>query len=274
MSINHHLDDATILSYAAGSLPHAFEVLVACHLRQCQHCRQRVAEAELLGGMLLEALEPLPLRDEASQPALLLADMPDMPATVDIPDSALSVVDIDWASGATTLAATGADVAQPGLHPINGLPELPDSPHQQPWRRSLILPEPLELLYQSHCYESSKGHDTISGHEALPWKRLVPGIQHLPLESSEGNLRLLKIAPGISIPLHSHEGSELTLILQGSYCDELGRFQAGDVADLDCDTEHQPITDGNEPCICLVATDAPLRFNDLLPRMLQPFTGF
>ena len=85
---------------------------------------------------------------------------------------------------------------------------------------------------------------------------------------------LLSIAPGKSMPVHSHQGSELTLVLKGAYDDELGHFAAGDVADLDSDVEHQPVVSRGETCICLAALDAPLRFPGRIARMLQPLFGF
>ena len=109
--------------------------------------------------------------------------------------------------------------------------------------------------------------------DKLNWRSLAPGMKQFILPVSEGKLRLLKIAPGTSMPLHSHTGSELTLILKGSYSDELGRFCAGDVADLDPEVSHQPMVDTNEDCICLIATDAPLKFSGLIPRLLQPYFG-
>jgi putative transcriptional regulator len=112
----------------------------------------------------------------------------------------------------------------------------------------------------------------------IPWRTLIPGISHYPLprigtEKSKGTLRLLKIAPGKTMPVHSHSGQELTLILRGSYIDDLGRFQAGDIADLDSDIEHQPVADTAEDCICLIATDAPLKFSGFFSRLLQPVFG-
>ena len=84
------------------------------------------------------------------------------------------------------------------------------------------------------------------------------------------HLILLRSAAGRSIPMHSHGQNELTMILQGAYDDTLGHFAPGDVADLDCDIEHQPVTAPGVPCICVAATDAPLRFSSWLARMLQP----
>ncbi len=111
---------------------------------------------------------------------------------------------------------------------------------------------------------------------SVPWRTLAPGVRHhaLPMRHPEsGTLRLLRIAPGTAVPHHGHRGSELTLVLRGSFCDELGRFRSGDLADLDADREHQPVADTDQDCICLIAADAPLRFTGLLPRLVQPFVG-
>lgn len=110
----------------------------------------------------------------------------------------------------------------------------------------------------------------------IRWRTLVPGIkQHIfdDLESDSGSVRLFSIAPGTTIPHHSHGGGELTLILSGSYHDEIGRFQRGDIADLDDAISHQPIADTAEPCVCLIATDQKLRFSGVINRVLQPLIG-
>ena len=108
------------------------------------------------------------------------------------------------------------------------------------------------------------------------WKFTAPGIKTFTLptkDTGSGTLRLIKIAPGMTIPEHTHGGMELTLVLQGAFSDEIGRFACGDIADLDEETHHQPISDTDEDCICLIATDAPLQFNKLVPRLVQYFTG-
>ena len=108
----------------------------------------------------------------------------------------------------------------------------------------------------------------------VQWRRLAPGVKQVQIETAGfGQARLLQIAPSTYIPHHGHGGRELTLILSGSYSDELGRFQAGDVADLDIDIEHQPIADSDQPCICLIASEAPLKFSGMLSRLVQPFIG-
>lgn len=103
------------------------------------------------------------------------------------------------------------------------------------------------------------------------WKTLGMGVRQDILSADKhGSVRLLYIPPGQAVPDHSHNGLELTLVLQGSFSDDTGRFGVGDLEIADETLEHTPIADEGEPCICLAATDARLRFNALVPRLLQP----
>lgn len=112
--------------------------------------------------------------------------------------------------------------------------------------------------------------------EDVKWKRVGPGVWQKPIELSktaESSLRLLRIAPGKSVPEHGHGGQEMTLIIRGAYKDEIGHFGPGDVADLDDHVEHQPHVVSDEDCICLAATEAPTRFKGFTSRLLQPLIG-
>lgn len=109
--------------------------------------------------------------------------------------------------------------------------------------------------------------------DALPWKTVAPGVRQMVLKTGEGNSRLLRIGAGRKMPVHSHQGSELTMILRGGYSDAIGKFNAGDVADLDASVEHQPIADADEDCICLAGMDAPLKFQGWIAKLMQPFVG-
>ncbi|MGH1369948.1 MAG: ChrR family anti-sigma-E factor [Maritimibacter sp.] len=106
------------------------------------------------------------------------------------------------------------------------------------------------------------------------WKRLGGGVKQCILEMDKfGSSRLLYIPAGQAVPDHGHSGMELTLVLQGAFSDETGRFAVGDVEVADTDLEHVPTAEEGLPCICLAATDAPLRFNAFIPRLLQPLFG-
>ena len=82
----------------------------------------------------------------------------------------------------------------------------------------------------------------------------------------------MRLSPGVPLPEHSHGGTELTVVLTGSYSDALGRFGRGDMAELDQSVTHRPVVDTGAECIALIVTDAPLkltgplyqRFTDIL----------
>jgi len=109
--------------------------------------------------------------------------------------------------------------------------------------------------------------------DSIRWRPVAPGVGKyvLPMDkSSRGSAFMLKIAPGMAMPEHGHGGDEITLILQGSYRDEIGQFGVGDVADLDDHIEHTPTVNSDVACVCLVATERPTRFKTLLGKIMQP----
>ena len=54
--IQHHLTEDLIVAYAAGTLGHAFSVVVAAHFSLCDECRSQLEAHEHLGGAVLEDL--------------------------------------------------------------------------------------------------------------------------------------------------------------------------------------------------------------------------
>jgi putative transcriptional regulator len=129
-------------------------------------------------------------------------------------------------------------------------------PPPAPYRRSGIFPAPVMAEL---------------GGQPPQWRMLGGGIrQQILCADRAGSLRLLYIPPGKAVPEHGHRGLELTLVLQGSFSDSEGKFGRGDVETAHDEIDHQPIADPGVPCICLAATDAPLRFHAMIPRLLQP----
>lgn len=109
----------------------------------------------------------------------------------------------------------------------------------------------------------------------LPWSFLGPGMKKVKLWRGPNDERLwmLRAQPGVAIPRHGHNGSELTLVLKGSFSDPSGTYRRGDVEEKD-DTDSHGLTIGlGEECICLALTNGPIRFESLAARLLQPFIG-
>ncbi|MEM9970679.1 MAG: ChrR family anti-sigma-E factor [Pseudomonadota bacterium] len=136
-----------------------------------------------------------------------------------------------------------------------------ESPIRVPAPADAVFPAPLR--------------DYVNGDvDAVRWKSLGGGVKQAVLETSqEASVRLLSIPGGVAMPDHGHSGTEMTMVLQGAYADEDGRYARGDVEVAGEDLHHTPIAEPGETCICLAATDAPLRFTGWLPRIAQPFLG-
>ena len=108
----------------------------------------------------------------------------------------------------------------------------------------------------------------------LKWRKVGGGVSQLVLKTSrDASVRLLRIPGGTAMPDHGHRGTELTLVLQGAFTDEHDRFGSGDVEVANEDMHHTPVAEAGMDCICLAASDAPLRFNGIMPRLAQRFIG-
>ena len=53
MTVQHHLDDATVVAFSAGVLPRPLALVAAVHVGMCAVCSRRVDAAASLGGALL-----------------------------------------------------------------------------------------------------------------------------------------------------------------------------------------------------------------------------
>ncbi|MEL7301675.1 MAG: ChrR family anti-sigma-E factor [Pseudomonadota bacterium] len=209
--IKHHLSDQLLMGYAAGTLPEAFNLVVATHISLCDECRARLGEFEAVGGAVLDGAEAA----EMSEGSL---------------DATLKLISRRAKDPIKT-----ARVSQG------------------------VFPKPLQ--------------DYVGGDaEAVKWRRVGGGVKQAILPTSkDASVRLLYIPAGMEVPDHGHHGTELTLVLQGAFVDDDGRFARGDIEIANEELEHTPVADIGEDCICLSATDAPLKFNSLLPRVAQRF---
>jgi len=197
------------MSYAAGNLPEAFNLVVATHISMCDDCRARLGAFEAVGGAML---------DENTE-----------------------------TGGSVDLAGCLAKIAAGPSEPIRIK------------RKPGVFPSALQ--------------DYVGGDvDAVRWRPVGMGVRQAILKTSkDASVRLLHIPAGKAVPDHGHRGTELTLVLQGAFADDDDRFGRGDLEIATEDLEHTPVAEMGEDCICLAATDAPLKFRGLIPRLAQPF---
>ena len=168
---------------------------------------------------------------------------------------------VDALGGAVLEDVGAVDVAEDSLDRVLAMIENSDREMPRVAPKSVTLPEPLRSY--------------VSGDvDAVNWRRVGGGVKQAVLDTSgPESVRLLYIPGGVAVPDHTHGGTELTLVLQGAFSDQVDRFGRGDVEIADSDLHHQPVAEEGEPCICLAATDAPLAFKGIVPRIAQRFVG-
>jgi putative transcriptional regulator len=88
---------------------------------------------------------------------------------------------------------------------------------------------------------------------AQKWRRSLFGV--LTLDVGEPGVTLMRLDPGGRAPSHGHSRRDVTVVLQGTYADEFGVYQRGDIAFAEPGVRHQPRAVGDQPCICLIAEE-------------------
>lgn len=110
--------------------------------------------------------------------------------------------------------------------------------------------------------------------EAIRWRTKLPGVREFRIEDTgRGDASLIWVRAGRRMPSHTHEGSEVTLVLKGGFSDVTGHYARGDIAIAESDLDHKPVTDAGEDCICFAVTDAPLHLTGPFGRLLDRLFG-
>jgi putative transcriptional regulator len=107
-------------------------------------------------------------------------------------------------------------------------------------------------------------------------RHVKPGVwvRHADPAVAGGDLLyMLRIPKGTIAAPHGHGGQEFTAILKGAYRDEHGLFAAGDFAEFIDGDEHRPAVEGDDECICLIASERPMRMKSMMGRLVQVLTG-
>ncbi|RYV02347.1 transcriptional regulator [Shewanella sp. OPT22] len=102
----------------------------------------------------------------------------------------------------------------------------------------------------------------------------VGKISRARIELDEEPVRtsLLNIKAGGEVPHHTHKGFEITLLLQGTFEDELGGYVPGDFIILDAEHTHHPVS--KEGCWCLTVVNDSIQFTQGVNRLLNPLGKF
>ncbi|TXR52145.1 ChrR family anti-sigma-E factor [Reinekea thalattae] len=227
--INHHPDNEILAAYVRGDLPAAMATAVAIHQEMCPHCQQNIAELQEL---------------EAER---YFNDADDFNSHSDFNN----VVDFNRASNSNLPASMSAMIELITESDAQDVPNTRQRKTIQVNNTEYTLPNALTNIALSKW--TSLGY-----------------IARSRLSLDEGDIRasLLQILPGGTVPEHTHKGFEITLILDGSFSDDMGSYVAGDFMVLDASHHHSPVTE--EGCLCYTVLNNSMHFNKGLNKLLNP----
>jgi putative transcriptional regulator len=108
----------------------------------------------------------------------------------------------------------------------------------------------------------------------VPWRTKMPGFKEYELGDIEGcHVNLFWIKPGRTVPAHTHEGSELSLVLDGAFSDARGHYGRGDISVADDSVDHRPSAETGRPCIGFAVMDAPLKLTGSFRQLIGDIIG-
>lgn len=238
--------DRLLMNYAAGRLEEQEKLLVTAARALNSDVRSRIAQFEAMGAHLMCQQAPAPV-----SAACLNAIMARIDAQHAMEEESSQEAE---EAAFRQEANTGAAVkAMPSPAPV------PD----------LNIPEIIQALIANVCAHRQQ------------WSHMTRGVMRMELtvrrppqpakQAVQKRLRLMKLPPGEAAPRHAHAGTEITLVLEGDFSDELGTFRRGDVVIItDPRFVHAPRA-GEAGCTCLTLTEARLRFHDPLARIMNTF---
>jgi putative transcriptional regulator len=107
--------------------------------------------------------------------------------------------------------------------------------------------------------------------EKSRWKSYAGKVFSQPLDiAGDAKVSLMYMGKDVSVPQHTHKGTELTLVLHGGFSDDSGYYGVGDFIERDASIRHSPTT-GHEDCLCLTLLTEPMLFTQGVARVFNLF---
>lgn len=110
----------------------------------------------------------------------------------------------------------------------------------------------------------------------IPWQPVLPGLDEycLAIDARPIKTRLIRLRAEAAAPRHTHDGAEITLVLDGGFHDEFGHYRRGDMTIYGPEIEHRPTAEAGPDCLCLTVTEAPLRLTGPIGRWLNALVRY
>ena len=220
---------ALLLDYVTGALDRPLEILVETHISLNTQSAKQLRMLMQLGGVLLEECEPVSLSEGA----------------LDAVMNEIHAFEEAKANNEYSSSSQNRDNVVSFIAPSSE-------------KLTTHLPRPLaDYIPDLSCDKS--------------WRRISKGLSQcrITFNGTEVEANIYRIAPGTAIPVHSHEGTEVTLVLAGGFTDETGAFGPGDIAIQETGATHKPVADDDGECIVFAINEGNIRLANPIGRVLS-----
>lgn len=188
---NHHPTEDLLRTFGEGQLSTGMSVAIAAHLEYCEDCRSTSG------------------RINAEIAAEWLASKP--------------LAGAEHKRNGSFGGSAAARKTEAMLDRITSQPQVVTADSSRP-----AAAVPTEL----HMHERSVKLPRIlakAAEKGVVWRKLAGGINTAKLNLDRGSqCDFMYMKPGSQAPSHTHHGVEVTLVLDGTFEDELGEYKPGD----------------------------------------------
>ncbi|WP_413284284.1 ChrR family anti-sigma-E factor [Vibrio sp. MA40-2] len=242
--INHHPTDAVLKEFVAGNLQPSVAVIVASHVEMCPKCQNLVHQfTEMAAIQEFGATDGFDSETDFD----LVADAAET--------TMLTRLQVDEANQFVNTQADDVSIDM-----INAITDLPV-------QREDVLPKTVPQIDVDGTRISLP--NAVKSIALKEWQGLGKIARaRMNFDDDERRMSLLHIAKGGNVPQHTHKGFEITLLLQGSFSDNMGTYNTGDFMWLDGSHTHNPIT--SEGCVCLTVSSDAIHFTQGMSKLLNP----
>ncbi|MEZ8289827.1 ChrR family anti-sigma-E factor [Vibrio sp. 10N.222.49.A3] len=229
--IKHHPNAAILKDFVDGNLADSVSLIVSSHVELCEHCQKQVS--------------------------MLTAQAADT-----VFESDTSAFENDTAGLKLSDSEMDAFLADNEEFDFDAIDQI-----------TADLSQALEVVVEAQ--QETVSNTTFTIPRALnsvarkDWLNLGKiSRARLDFDDESHHTSLLHIDKDGQVPCHTHKGFEITLLLEGSFEDEMGVYNKGDFIWLDGEHTHQPAT--KEGCVCLTVSSDALYFTKGVSQLFNP----
>ncbi|MEZ8046346.1 ChrR family anti-sigma-E factor [Vibrio sp. 10N.237.312.C02] len=229
--IKHHPNAAILKDFVDGNLADSVSLIVSSHVELCAHCQKQVS--------------------------MLTAQAADS-----VFESDTSAFENDTAGLKLSDSEMDAFLADDEEFDFDAIDQITADSSQA----IEVTPEVQQVTVADTTFTIPRALNAVARKDWLNLGKISRA--RLDFDDESHHTSLLHIGKDGQVPCHTHKGFEITLLLEGSFEDEMGVYNKGDFIWLDGDHTHQPAT--KEGCVCLTVSSDALYFTKGVSQLFNP----